>query len=54
MRELYERATSKNCTVLTIIGNDVLTNSKRVVTFAHPINANEKSLGVIFWESDIN
>lgn len=53
MRELYERAKSKNRTVLTIIGNDILTNSKRVVTFGHPINARGKFAGIIIWESDI-
>ena len=53
MRALYEKAIEYNRTVVGMIGKDILTNSKRVVTYGHPINANGDLLGVIFQESDL-
>lgn len=54
MNALYERAKSKNETVVTIIGNDILDNSLRVITFCHPINSDGKFFGAIFWETEIS
>ena len=53
MKALYEKAIEYNRTVVGMIGKDILTNSKRVVTYGHPINANGDLLGVIFQESDL-
>lgn len=53
MRDLYEKALFMNDTVVGIIGKDILTNTKRVVTYAHPIFANGQQVGVIFQESDL-
>lgn len=54
MKALYEKAKSKNDTVIGIIGKDILTNTNRVVTYARPINANGMQIGVLFKESDLN
>lgn len=54
MKALYERAKQKNETVVTIIGNDILDNSQRVITFCHPINADGKFLGAIYWETELS
>lgn len=54
MKALHERAKYKNDTVMTIIGNDILTNSKRVITFCHPINSDGEFLGVIYWETELS
>ena len=52
MRALYERAKFKNETVITIVGKDIQTDSRRVITMCHPINSDGKFLGAIFWESE--
>lgn len=53
MRDIYEKAKSKNETVIGMTGKDILTNSQRVVTYGHPINANGMLVGVIIKESDL-
>lgn len=52
MKALYERAKFKNETVITIVGKDIQTDSRRVITMCHPINSDGKFLGAIFWESE--
>lgn len=52
MKALYESAKSKNDTVITIIGKDIQTDSRRVLTMCHPINSDGRFLGALFWESE--
>ena len=51
--DMYRKATRQKETIFNMMGKDLLTESKDVISIVHPIYQGRSLYSVVFWELDI-